>query len=372
MNERYNLAFLNFIRIFLAISITFWHCVGCQFGFNFENYRILEIWRYFTVCGGNQVFFLISGMTFFLAYYPKLSQQKLTIKKFLAKRAIKIYPLATAATLFAFLIAVLRTFMLKGENSFSFNQLFLDLVFFGNTIFRYGYGFYNGPIWYLASLFFCYLVAALIISLTRKKPCAVWFVIPLFIGIYICEAGGTLPFFNNFQLGMGLYNFFSGFFFMPILQRIIRLGKIKLSILRVVCFLFACATITLFIKKDFSTSYFGNGDVAFNLVIWMPLFIALYGTKINALFYNKFFDFLGELSFSIYVIHIALNAAFNFTVDLFNLDGIATSIFLIYYAVLAVVAISATWGFKRLGKALSDKLFTPSEQPKTLYEEKAA
>lgn len=360
MYEKRNLAFLSLLKLFLAVSIVFWHGVGCQFGFDFTKYKFLEIYKYMTVCGGNQVFLLISGMMFYLCYYTKLSENKLSIKDFVIKRSIRIYPLATIGTLLAFGVAVLRTLIFKGDNSFTFNYLFIDLVFFGNTLFRSGYGYYNGPIWYLAALLFCYASAILIVSSTRKKPHTAWFLIPFFVGIYMCETSSSLPFFNNPQLGTGLYNFYLGFFFMPVLKNINRL-KIGFRIfLQIACFLFSVTMIYLFIKKNYSTTLFGSGDVAFNLVIWIPLFISLYGIKLNQIFDNKLFAFLGELSFHIYILHVPLNFIYTFLIDYYKISGTPVGGFIVYQICLFTISVLSVFPLKILTKFLTDK-FMPKK-----------
>ena len=195
-----NLAFLNIIRFLLAISITLWHDVGCQFGFKIGDYGFLRIFKNLTICGGNQVFFLISGMMFFLVYYPLLNENKTTPKQFLLSRTIKIVPITTISTLIAFF----ATFLLN--KSVNFMNLIIDLVFFGNTILRGGYGFYNGPIWYLAVLFVCYFVSIIVFLCSKRNKSIAWYLIPLFLGLYLCYFDGTNT--KYIQIGMGLYNYF--------------------------------------------------------------------------------------------------------------------------------------------------------------------
>ncbi len=75
--RQYNsLAFLNLVRLILAISIVLWH-----FPYGYSEYNglfpdsLFAGWRDIVRYGGNQAFLIISGMLFYYTYYKRLDQK---------------------------------------------------------------------------------------------------------------------------------------------------------------------------------------------------------------------------------------------------------------------------------------------------------
>ncbi len=75
--KQYNpLAFLNLVRLILALSIVLWH-----FPYGYSEYNGLfpdsffAGWRDIVRYGGNQAFLVISGMLFYHSYYQRLDQK---------------------------------------------------------------------------------------------------------------------------------------------------------------------------------------------------------------------------------------------------------------------------------------------------------
>lgn len=351
-----NLAFLNPLRLILALSVTFWHMVGCQYGFNASEYKVIKFIYNMTLFGGVPTFFLISGMLFYLCYLQKLSDKTISAKSFLINRVIRIYPLAIITILFDFFVAVSRSILIEGE-TFSFGELLIDLVFFGNTGLTNSFGSYNGATWYLFGLMACYLISLLIVLLYRKKKTVLWFLIPLFFGFYgVHSSLPSIPILTNPIFCIALFNFFEGVLFMPVLQLFFSMkNRILKTTIRVIALMFSLFMIYFVVKKDYDMTWFGNANIVFNLLIWMPLFLSLYGLKLNIIFDNKVFGFLSEWSFSIYLWHIPLNSLFTLIVLKNSLSGDKFHIFYIYYACLAVLTILSTIGIHKLTKFLKNK-----------------
>lgn len=300
MNKRNDLAFLNFFRFVFAFSIMLWHYPFFFFD-GIDNYPFLVFLRNLTIAGGNQAFLLISGMMFYLAYYTKMVNNQLSIKNFLIGRLKKLYPIATFTTLLYFAFALFKT--LFGDYGFNLQALVIDLFFFGNSVFAWGYGNYNGPLYFLSLLLICYIVGALLMLAVKKKQTCVWFLIPLLGGFYLCNAPCGLPFLNNAQIGFGLYNFYLGFFFMIFLKKLDTFKTRPRVIIQIIAFALGCYVLWYFKHRNYSTDRFGFGDAGFNLWIWIPMFTGLYGSFVNLLFGNKCFKFIGETSFHMFLYH---------------------------------------------------------------------
>ena len=175
MKQSTKLSFLNPIKFILALSIILWHI-----SFGFSTYidgdgsnNLLWGLRELTKFGGNQAFLLIAGMLFYIAYYEKLQEGTLSPKDFLIKRAKRIYPWVIVSVLIAYISALIAHYNFDDTESINLLYLLIDCLFFGTRFFGGAYGYYNGPIWFLSVLIFCYLISVLIIILTKKKR-SIW------------------------------------------------------------------------------------------------------------------------------------------------------------------------------------------------------
>ena len=97
------------LRFILALSIVLWHCA---FGVadNYETHPVLWSIRAITIFGGNQAFWLISGMLFYLSSYTKLTNDKRKATVFLKKRAVRIYPTGIVSVLISEILSLIIHF----------------------------------------------------------------------------------------------------------------------------------------------------------------------------------------------------------------------------------------------------------------------
>ena len=296
------LAFLHFIRFILAFSIILWHF---PFGTadNFETHPFLFSIRAITIYGGNQAFMLISGMMFYLAYYAKLTNDKMKATDFLKKRAIRIYPIVIASMLVTYILSLIIHFNINVEENINLIDLIKDMFFFGARLFGGLYGIYNGPIWFLAPLCISYLISVLIIILTKKKKSVYWFLIPLAIGFFAGLGSDFIVPAIHFQtIAIECFNFFLGFFFMIFLTKFDEWNSIVKIPLRIICLAVAIIFLYAFYKTK-TQSPLGGGEIIGNLFCWIPLIICLYGLKFNIIFDNVVFKILGGVSFHIFIWH---------------------------------------------------------------------
>lgn len=315
-NSYNSLAFLNLIRLILAISIVLWHLPFGYAEYNgifpdsfFQGLR--DIVRY----GGNQAFLLISGMLFYHTYYNKLDiAGGVSIKVFLIKRCKRIYPTAIFTCLFSYLIAVIAHFTYEPDRSINLINLIQDCLFLGARAFGGMFGNYNGPVWFLSALLFAYLLSCFIIILSRKKRSIWWFLIPMIVCFVIANGGDNIIPITKYS--NELFNFYLGFFFMIFLEKFEAFNKwIRLSI-RIVNLAIVSIFLFLFYKNK-GDNPLGTGEMVGSLFCWIPLFIVLYNTKINILFDNKFFKTISGVTFYIYLWHMPI---FQFIVLINNLS----------------------------------------------------
>ncbi len=293
------LAFLNLIRFVLALSIVFWHLAGED-----PTTPVINEFRKLTIYGGNQAFLLISGMLFALVYYPKLTSGATKPGKFLAKRALKFYPLVIVTVLFSYVFSLIARFTYDPTAEIGFVPLLEDLFFFGGTLFGGSFAYYNVCIWFLCPLMLCYLIALATTLLTRKKASPLWFLIPLLLFFWLAVIPPDsiqLPFFIQ-RIGNECFSFFLGFFFMYYLKLFETFPKKVRIPIRIAGAVTAIAFIIGFHAFNI-VGYLGSDKIIGNILCWMPLFVALYGWEINIAFDNAVFKHLGAMSFHMYLWH---------------------------------------------------------------------
>lgn len=170
--------------------------------------------RFMTPYGGNQAFYLISGMLFYLVYYPKLTDNTIKPTYFLKKRAIRVYPAVLVTILVSYILSLVIHFNYNPDENINLIDLIKETVFFGSRLFGGEFGIFNGPVWFLTSLFVSYLISVFIIVVTKKRQSVYWFLIPLFI---FCLSGlGSnfiVPLFYVSCVAQQCFTFFLGFFF---------------------------------------------------------------------------------------------------------------------------------------------------------------
>lgn len=297
--EKYNynkLAFLYIIKFILAFAILLQH-------WRFSSIEMFGNLHELVGLGANQCYMLISGMLFYLAYYEKLANEEVSPLKFLIKRLLRIYILYIVIIMCNIMFDVIINLQVK-EFKLNFWDIFRTLFFFGDSFFVNGSESpINYPAWFLCPLFLSYILACIIIVLTKKKKSIWWFAIPVIYGFWAYftnEKLIALPLIFSPRNSLFVAYFFVGFYLMLFLKD----RKINLWI-RILCFV--VCFINLFIHF-----YFHDNDKIFiyisegiaNFAIWIPMIIAFYGTKINILFDNKVCKHISNYSIHLWLWHI--------------------------------------------------------------------
>lgn len=342
-NKSYNnLAFLNFLRFILAFSIILWHC---PFGLadDYEAHPVLWAIRVMTPYGGNQAFYLISGMLFYLVYYPKLTDNTIKPTYFLKKRAIRVYPAVLVTILVSYILSLVIHFNYNPDENINLIDLIKETVFFGSRLFGGEFGIYNGPVWFLTSLFVSYLISVFIIVVTKKRQSVYWFLIPLFI---FCLSGlGSnfiVPLFYVSCVAQQCFTFFLGFFFMLFLTKFDKWKNIIKIPLRI--FGLAVAVLFLFAYYKFKgNSPLGEGEMIGDIFCWIPLITCLYGLKFNIIFDNVVFKTFGAVSFHMFIWHVVVYKMWEVHFSLQHkpvYEGTLASLFIYLTLVMVVSVIS--------------------------------
>ncbi len=293
LNKHTNeLAFLYILRFILAFAIVLahWRFSGIEMFGNF--YEI-------TWLGANQCYILISGMLFYLAYYQKLIDEELSPLKFLQKRLLRIYILYAVTVISEVLFN-----LIAGTFHLDYWDIFKALFFFGDSFFVNGSESpFNYPAWFLCPLFLSYILACIIIVLTKNKRSIWWFLIPVVYGVFAYNTNEqliALPLIFSPRNSLYVAYFFIGFYLMIFLKE----HKVNVW-LKFLCFAFCFINLFIhFYFHDNEKISVSIGEQTANFVIWIPLIIALYGAKINICFDNKICKHIGNYSIHLWLWHI--------------------------------------------------------------------
>lgn len=269
--------------------------------------------KYQTGYVGVSFFFILSG--FILTYNYKLKFEKelniQDIKKFYIARFAKIYP----THVLTFFLAVPYYFFipLKHESILYVFQALTNLMLIHSFI-PFGNISFNGVSWSLSNELFFYALFPVLIFILLKYftiqraivvSSGLWLIV-------ICTFFFLLPQNNSFSTwlsyyfpGMRVFEFIIGIIFgilfLKIKERELKLSKLVFSLLELFSILFLIIIIIVV-----SPSVIQNLRYSLIYIPFLSSIIFIYAFQqgvISNLLSRKFFIYLGEISFSFYMIH---------------------------------------------------------------------
>ena len=298
---RYSL--LNLFRFFAAIIVVLFHFAYCIPPFDEGILNRLIGNGHFAVT----FFFVLSG------FVMVLSNQKTNLKlytekiRFWKKRAIRLLPLYYLA------ILMYVIFTLGVKNPIDWKEMLLNII----GVHAWDLNpqpLINPPSWSLSAEFFFYLLTPPLLLFSQSRSIKknifiailVWLITVIAFVFFMQYHQRDLPF-NFFPL-LHLSTFFIG----------ITTGNIWIAIGHNISYnkqyflLFLIMCLTLFCV--FNTGFFHKKHIAlFAPIFAVIIFITVLFEKDNQVkFPNQFFDFLGDLSYPIYILHWPFLTYFNY------------------------------------------------------------
>jgi peptidoglycan/LPS O-acetylase OafA/YrhL len=321
---------VEILRFFTSISILLFHYKHFFYPFSTlstVNYDSIEkslpfyfFLNFFYVYGsyGVQLFYCISGFVFSHVYL--LKKNNVTFLNFFSNRFSRLYPLHLATLLLVFFLQFVNLNVLGSyQGLIQYNDLFhfiLQIFFISAWGFEHGHSF-NAPIWSVSIELGIYFIFFLLIKNINKYK----FIFLIFLLIFLLLVKKSTHSNNLFLECAQL--FFSGVF--VYLLFLIPTSKLFLSIIALILLLF---------------SFIGN----FKIFLFCPSLLLLFLTiepYIEKLFFKNLFKILGNLTYSLYLLHFPLQLLI---VIIFNIFLISSSIFIskyfffIFFFVLVVVS----------------------------------
>ena len=250
---------------------------------------------------GVQFFFLLSGFVFFKFYLEKIKEKKISFYNFFILRFSRLYPLH-----FFTLIIVLLFYYLNEKYNFhnliivDFKHFVLNLFLIHEWGFKSIHGTLNHPSWSISVEILMYLIFFVIALKTN-----------IFLSSFLILILSSILYFESKYIGYGGYCFFVGGLSCLIIQKIKIIIKTKMIILSIFIFLFS----------SFLQIFYLN-----SIIVKIILLTIIFPSIINLLSlinesYPKLgskFSFLGDISYSMYLIHYPIILLFCFIFDLFE------------------------------------------------------
>ena len=288
---------IQFLRFFLSLSIVLLHFPSNSVLTN--NYLILNS----AVCV--DFFFVLSG--YILAFkYSKNNLYKKNLIFFIKKRFFRLYPLHLIMLIIFVFIEIIKFYLVKNYNYKINREFYTGIDFIINLLFLNGFISnifisFNEPSWSAAIEFYTNIIFITLIFLRVRI-----FYLFIIVGI-------LLIYYSNFNYSLILtgrcfFSFFLGYYLYIISKSINWSSNSIILILALIAFYFMAAN-----KLDIK--YYILNPILFSI-----FFLLLIKLKNKSVIYKitnyKIFDFLGKISYSIYMTHLLTNTLFrNFCIE---------------------------------------------------------
>lgn len=286
---------INSLRFFLALLVVLFHLPQFCINRGFPFFDELSIFHKGTEAV--YVFFSLSGFLIIRQlYHEKLTTDNINLKQFYTNRALRIFPLYYLILIFGFLYYELILPNLGFPSDRQYNLLegiILGATFFANILATYKPGGMLEILWSLSIEEQFYIVIAPLMALISTKRISILLIVFTIIYFFIYN-GFDIQFLKKYNM---LYYYFSLSGIIAILS--VKFPKIRFpNVVRILI-------LGLFVAF-FTTSLFSNlKDFYYHLfaMILFPLSIWILATKPIILLSNRFMNYLGKISYGIYMYH---------------------------------------------------------------------
>lgn len=247
-------------------------------------------------------FFVLSGFVITHSY----AYRDITFKRFFINRTFRIYPLHLVTFLVFFMLTLIQYMLsLKGvnlnkaafEGHTSLNQILPNLLFLQSWIPSFDPQSWNRVAWSLSVEYYMYMLFFLLLFIKGSFRYIVWFCISIFF--YYMLFTGTE---NFYEISRGLAGFFVGalayILYRSFAQNMVKISKLVFSFLEILIVLL------VFLVVKNGPKYMEI--MASILYIFLVLVFSVERGILSQLLVKNIFQFLGKLSFSIYMTNLII------------------------------------------------------------------
>lgn len=356
---------LDVLRGVAALSVVFWHWQHFLLGPNHQTLVVANLplsqWispLYTKGWLAVDLFFCLSGFVFYWLYSRRVSDGAISAGKFAWLRFSRLYPLHFATLLF---VAVSQWSLMSTAGSYFVYpnndgyHFLLNVLFASSWGLERGYSF-NGPIW---SVSVEVLLYALFFAFSRLFPIRAVFLLCVSMAGFLVIQRYNLP------IGRGIGSFFLGGCVFLAYETIVKSDRAA-ALTRWVNYLTVCVWLATLVIAQVaehlrqlslhSVAYIGRFDAAFQwgvqktfrfwpVLVLFPLTIlalALSETRRGSL--GKRVSFIGDISYSSYLLHFPLQIVFSVAVASLSVgDSVYYSpgFMALFFAVLVIVSFAS-------------------------------
>jgi peptidoglycan/LPS O-acetylase OafA/YrhL len=329
MRQDHDLAGIEALRFVCGFAILLWHYQHFLFSGEYiaavaeEARPTFPLYQFFLPAYnyGNvavQIFWVISGFIFYRQYAMSIKDRKVPFVFFAVRRFSRLYPLHLVTLLFVaggqiiYVSSHGQPFIYSDNEPLSFlKQLFFATSWFGAQSYSF-----NGPIWSVSAEMLIYAAFFAAARLSRGVIMALL----AFSAIWVVNYEHLAPFLNQSVLDCGM------FFFAGVVAEWLSRRRFSLPVSAAI----ATATLTLLTFHIYALNFRSLLLLSISCVV---LFSRLDTTKAAATV--RSISFLGNATYSSYLIHFPLQLAAVIVVDYF---GIRRVIFFNPFALILYLA----------------------------------
>lgn len=299
---------LDVLRGLAALAVVFWHWQHFFYigdspkGIIFDRQPFYDYLTILYKHGDSAVelFFCISGFIFYWLYSELIYKKEITAREFAINRISRLYPLYILTFIAVFSLQVIYRDSHGSYFVYQQNDLYhaiLNILMIPAWGFESGWSF-NAPVWSVSIEMMLYGIFFLICLLGRRGL----YFIPAFI------ATGYFTFPINYKVGIGMFSFFCGGATYILTKTVINKWNNNSILISLCAFIAAWSIIIHFgVSNIFLISAFG-----FTSLI---LFLTTLSTiPLCNDFFHKF-RWIGDISYSSYLIHFPLQIIFSLCAD---------------------------------------------------------
>jgi len=267
------------------------------------------------------VFFIFSGYLIHKSYHERLTNEEISFADFMIPKMKKIYPIVITTAFITWMLQNLGLYMFGvyplhqdgGTVRNSVVSLLLSVLGLQSGYFSDNDAMsVNGPAWFVAILFLCYVIYYFITRLIHCKwgqnLCYVGLII---LGIFIICVSPNLPLLYMVN-GRGYFSFFAGVMIREVIELMedpdeedsYNILKIFTYIIAIVCFIYS--GYECIIKANYA-----HRDILILTIFFWPslVYLTLHGYVLKWIFSFPVFVFLGKMAMPIFLCNFPTNVA---------------------------------------------------------------
>ncbi|MDR0906134.1 MAG: acyltransferase [Oscillospiraceae bacterium] len=248
-----------------------------------------------------QLFFVISGFTFYHVYDRKISAHEISLRNFAVLRLSRLVPLAYLTLVISLGAGIVCRIAVGSAFDVSLTKFFGDLLFLNGYLLREGGEPLNSPMWSLTPELFAYIVFFAATWKLKATPRKLFYAAVTF-AVCVQYDRGVPVFFLSPEFTRVLPGFFMGCLSCALWKRCDS-GRAK-QILTVIA---AAATLLCLAAQYYSDALIGNRAFVYSVFGFPGLIIAALNiAPARGLLSLRPFRWVGNMSFGIYLFHFPI------------------------------------------------------------------